>query len=193
MNEDLLKALTETAAEAVRVAALVPQDALAARTPCAEFDLRALVNHWILWSSHALEHRGLRTEIPADLLEADFTAAATWREDYAATLDRALSVWSRPETWEGDITSGMGATPAPRLAGILFADLALHTWDVARSVGTTLTLSDPAAELLCTEVAEISDMYRQYDGFAASVPVPADAPPLDRALAEAGRDPRWTP
>ena len=36
-------------------------------------------------------------------------------------------------------------------------------------------------------------MFRQYQGFAAVVPVPDDAPAFDRALALAGRDPQWKP
>ncbi|WP_123668826.1 TIGR03086 family metal-binding protein [Actinocorallia herbida] len=192
MNEDLFKAIAETAAEAARVAALVPQDALGGPTPCTEFDLRTLVNHWILWGSHALEHRALRQELPEALTEVDFTATPSWRADFAAALDRAVAAWSRPEVWEGDITSGAGATPAPQIAALLFADLALHTWDVARSVGADLDLSDPAAALLHTGVAEVAEMYRQYDGFAAQVPLPETASPLHKALAASGRDPGWT-
>lgn len=193
MNEDLFKALTETAAEAGRIAALVPQEALAAATPCPEFDLRTLVNHWVLWTSHGLEHRALRKEIPAALTETDFTADRAWREEYAAALDRALAAWARPEAWEGEIVAGMGATPAPAVAAMLFVELALHTWDVARPVGAALHLSDATAALLLAEVGNMAEMFRQYDGFAAEVPVPAGAPLLDRALAASGRDPRWTP
>ena len=36
-------------------------------------------------------------------------------------------------------------------------------------------------------------MFRQYEGFAAVVPVPGDAPAFDRALGLSGRDPHWKP
>jgi hypothetical protein len=35
------------------------------------------------------------------------------------------------------------------------------------------------------------DMFRQYQGFAALVPVPDDARAFDRALSLSGRDPGW--
>jgi hypothetical protein len=37
------------------------------------------------------------------------------------------------------------------------------------------------------------ELFRQYQGFAAIVPVPADATALDRALALSGRDPGRDP
>jgi hypothetical protein len=37
-----------------------------------------------------------------------------------------------------------------------------------------------------------AELFREYKGFADPAPVPADASPLDRALALSGRDPRWT-
>ncbi|MDX6743657.1 TIGR03086 family metal-binding protein [Actinocorallia sp. A-T 12471] len=193
MNEDLLKALAETSAEAVRIAALVPQDRLSAATPCPDYDLRELVNHWIVWTSHALEHYGLRTTLPEALKTADFTADPTWREDYAATLDRALTAWSRPEAWQGDIASGMGPTPPADMAAMMLTELALHTWDVARTIGTDLHISDPTAALLLADVEKIAPMFREYGGFATPIPLPASSPLLARALAASGRNPNWTP
>jgi len=38
-----------------------------------------------------------------------------------------------------------------------------------------------------------AELYRTYRGFAGPVAVPASASALDRALAESGRDPAWTP
>ncbi|MCD0451413.1 TIGR03086 family metal-binding protein [Actinocorallia sp. API 0066] len=193
MNEDLFRALAETAAEAARVAALIPQDRLTAATPCPDYDLRALTNHWIVWTSHALEHYALRTTLPEELKTADFTAEASWREDYAAALDRAVTAWSRPRAWEGEVVSGMGPTPAADTVAMLLVELALHTWDAARPLNTHLHLSDPTAEILHAEVTKLAPMFRQYNGFADPVPIPESASVLDSALAAAGRDPHWTP
>ena len=37
------------------------------------------------------------------------------------------------------------------------------------------------------------EMFRQYQGFGAIVPVPDGATTFDRALSLSGRDPRWKP
>jgi hypothetical protein len=51
--------------------------------------------------------------------------------------------------------------------------MAVHGWDVATATGQRLTLSDGAARLVLDVVVRHGDLYRQYDGFADPVPVPA--------------------
>jgi hypothetical protein len=49
------------------------------------------------------------------------------------------------------------------------------------------------AQALLGTVQAQGDMFRQYQGFAAVVPVPDDASTFDRALALSGRDLQWKP
>ena len=177
--------MKECAAEAARVARAVPRDRLADPTPCAEFDLRGLVNHLVLYTSHGLEHRALRTDIPDELTGRDFTAEPDWPERYAAQLDRAVAAWADPAVWEGDI----GEMPAAETAAMLIMELALHGWDVAATVGVEYRLPEETGRYVLGVVERYAEMYRQYDGFAASVAVDADASAFRRALAASGRDP----
>ncbi|MDX3842034.1 TIGR03086 family metal-binding protein [Streptomyces europaeiscabiei] len=182
--------MAECAAEAARVARGVTADQLARPTHCGDWDVRALVNHWVLYTSHGLEHRALRKPLPEELTERDFTADPDWAEAYAAQLDRAVTAWADPALWEGDIDLGMGPLPAVDLAGMVIKEMAVHGWDVAVATGQDFRVPEGAASFVLDVVETHGALYRQYDGFAAPVPVPADAPVFDRALASSGRDPR---
>ncbi|MFD7714760.1 TIGR03086 family metal-binding protein [Streptomyces sp. NPDC059814] len=184
--------MTECAAEAARVARGVRAARLDdSATPCEGWDVRGLVNHWVLYTSHGMEHRALRTEIPEELTARDFTADADWAARYAAQLDRAVAAWSDPAVWEGTIGQGDAASPAAGTAEMLVMETALHGWDVARATGQEFRLSDGAAGYVLEVVEKTAALYRQYEGFAAEITVGNRASGFERALALSGRDPRW--
>ncbi|MFG2629339.1 TIGR03086 family metal-binding protein [Streptomyces sp. NPDC048473] len=185
--------MTECAAEAARIARSISTEQLdLPTTPCGEWDLRGLINHWVLYTSYGLEHRALRKDLPDELTTRDFTADADWAQKYAAQLDRAVAAWSDPAVWEGEIDLGGSTSPASEIAEMLIEETALHTWDVARAVGEELRLSDEAAAYVLDVVDKTAALYRQYDGFADEVTLPASASVLERVLAHSGRDPHWT-
>ncbi|MGW3043459.1 TIGR03086 family metal-binding protein [Kitasatospora sp. NPDC001159] len=184
--------LARAATAAAGVAAAVPAgQRLDAPTPCGEFDTRALINHWVLYTSHGLEHRARRTELPEELSSRDFTADADWRPAYAAQLERAVAAWADPAAWEGDVDLGGSPVPAVGIARMLILELVLHGWDVARATGGEIPVDEELALVALEIVEENAELYRQYAGFAEVVPVPDDASAWERALAASGRDPRW--
>ncbi|AWT46115.1 MULTISPECIES: TIGR03086 family metal-binding protein [Streptomyces] len=182
--------LTECAAEAARVARGVPAGRLDEPTHCAGWDVRTLVNHWVLYTSHGLEHRARRIPLPEELTARDFTADPDWAEAYAGQLERALDAWRDPAVWEGEIDLGSMALPAAEIAALIVKELAVHGWDVATATGQEFRVSEDAARFLLGVVERHAEIYRRYDGFADPVPVPEDAPAFARALAASGRDPR---
>jgi uncharacterized protein (TIGR03086 family) len=185
----LYPSMVECAAEAARVARGVAAERLAEPTHCPGWDVRALVNHWVLYTSHGLEHRALRKPLSEELTGRDFTSDPGWAAAYAAQLDRAVAAWSDPVVWEGEVDLGMGTMPAGELASMIVKELAVHGWDVAAATGQDYRISEPAARIVLDVVVTHGDLYRQYDGFAAPVPVPDGAPVFERALALSGRDP----
>ncbi|MCP2334753.1 TIGR03086 family metal-binding protein [Actinomadura rupiterrae] len=189
--KDLHSHMKECAAEAARVARNVPADRWDDPTTCADFDLRTLVNHWVLYTSHGLEHRARREALPDELVNRDFTAEADWAESYAAQLDRAVAAWADPAVWEGDIDLGEMSVPAASIAGMVIKEMAVHGWDVAASTGQRFEVSPEAAAFVLSVVEENAEIYRKYDGFADPVEIDASAPVFDRALALSGRDPAW--
>ncbi|RFU41103.1 TIGR03086 family protein [Actinomadura logoneensis] len=190
--KDLHSHMKECAAEAARVARHVPAGHWDDSTTCADFDLRTLVNHWVLYTSHGLEHRARREALPEELVERDFTADPEWAAAYAVQLDRAVAAWADPEVWEGDIDLGEMSVPAAGIAGMVIKEMAVHGWDVAVSTGQTFAISDEAAAFVLSVVEENAEIYRRYGGFADPVEVDASAPVFERVLALSGRDPRWT-
>jgi uncharacterized protein (TIGR03086 family) len=80
-------------------------------------------------------------------------------------------------------------------AGAVAVDeLVIHGWDLARATGQPYE-PDPAALQLCHGLllAAADDPSRGDGIFGPVVPVPEDAPLLDRAVGLSGRDPGWTP
>ncbi|MEH0447132.1 TIGR03086 family metal-binding protein [Streptomyces sp. B21-102] len=189
-HDETHRYLSECAAEASRVARGVPAERLNDPTHCPGWALRALVDHWVLYTSHGLEHRALRKPLPDDLTGRDFTADPHWATAYAEQLDRAVAAWAHPAVWEGELDLGTAAMPAVEVASLIVKETAVHGWDVAVATGQEFRLSDDAARFVLDVVERHGDLYRRYDGFAQAVPVAQDAPVFERALAASGRDPR---
>jgi uncharacterized protein (TIGR03086 family) len=184
--------MVECAAEAARVARGVTAAGLSGPTPCADWDLRTLVNHWVLYTSHGLEHRALRRQLSDELTGRDFTAGPDWAQAYADQLDRAVAAWDDPAVWEGEVDLGMAKVSAPDIASMIVKELAVHGWDVATATGQEFRISPDAGRFVLDVVETHAELYRRYDGFADPVAVPADASDFARALALSGRDPRLT-
>ncbi|HLK76272.1 MAG TPA: TIGR03086 family metal-binding protein [Streptosporangiaceae bacterium] len=186
--------MAAAAAETARVVAGAAKTAsLDQPTPCPDWDLRTLLNHTILWTAYSAERRAHGESVAEELMSKDFTAEPGYAEAYQAQLDRAVHAWSKPEAWAGDRTVMGSATPAADIAAMLIMEMVLHGWDVAKATGQDYHCDGELAQALLGTVRAQGDMFRQYEGFAAVVPVPDDATAFDRALALSGRDPAWKP
>lgn len=185
--------MAAAAAESARVVGGVRSDQLSAATPCTDWDLHALLNHIILWTAYSAERRARDEQVPEELMNADFVAQPGYAADYAAQLDKAVAAWSDPAAWERKLNVMGSPTPAADVAALLIAEMVLHGWDAAKASGQRYTARDDVAQAVLTAVEANAELFRKYQGFAGPVPVPASASVLDRALAQSGRDPAWTP
>ena len=181
--------MAAAATETARVVTNAATTASTAKTPCPEWDLRTLLNHTILWTAYSAERRAHGESAAEDLMSKDFTAEPGFAADYQAQAGRAVKAWSDPKAWAGDRGVMGNATPAKDIAAMLIAEMVLHGWDIAKATGQDYHCDDAVARNLLKTVEAQGDMFRQYQGFAAIVPVPDDAPAFDRALALSGRDP----
>jgi uncharacterized protein (TIGR03086 family) len=183
--------LTDAAEAAATIVDGVTPDQLSDPTPCTEWDVRMLLNHLILWTSHSLERRAYGESVAEELMERDFAAAPDFAAAYRAQLDRALAAWSDPAVWERELNVMGTKTPAADVAALMVAELVLHGWDLAAATGRPYAVSERAAEAALRAVSANAALFRQYKGFGDPVPVAAAAPTLDRVLGMSGRDPAW--
>jgi uncharacterized protein (TIGR03086 family) len=186
--------MAAAAAETSRVvagAAKAAKASLDTRTPCPDWDLRTLLNHTILWTSYSAERRAHDESVAEDLMSKDFTAEPGYAEAYQAQIAKAVDAWSSPQAWDGDRNVMGSPTPAADIAAMLTMEMVLHGWDVAQATGQDYRCDAELAQAVLQTVQSQGDMFRQYEGFAAVVPVPDDATTFDRALALSGRDPNW--
>ena len=185
--------MAAAAAEAARVVGGVRADQFTAPTPCADWDVHALLNHTILWTAFSAERRARDEPLPDDLMNQDFAAEPGFAATYAAQIDKAVAAWSDPAAWARDLNVMGSPTPAADIAALLLAEMVLHGWDIARASGQRYSGTDAVVTATAAAVDANAAMFRQYGGFAAPVPLAGPASAMDRVLAASGRDPLWTP
>ncbi|MBL1075866.1 TIGR03086 family protein [Nocardia sp. 2] len=182
------------AAPLLKIIRNITGDQLGNPTPCAEFDVRRLLNHLLFWGP-SLEGAARKESVPppaeneaeVDLLSGDWAAALE------SQLDRIATAWSAPAAWQGMTHMGSPMElPAPLIGGMVVGELMVHAWDLARATG-----QDPQwdADLLAyayRETAATAEQGRQMGIYGPEVPVPETDPLLSRLVGVTGRDPHWT-
>jgi len=118
---------------------------------------------------------------------------ADWRSTAPVHLSRLAAAWQDPAAWTG-MTAAGGVELPGEVAGLVAADeIVVHGWDIARATGRTF---DPGEEALAAAHAFLVQSRKgpvSPELFGPEVPVPDDAPLLDRVVGLAGRDPGWAP
>jgi uncharacterized protein (TIGR03086 family) len=190
---NLHKEMTDAADAAARTVANVDASQFGRPTPCNEWDVQALLNHLILWTSYSLEARANGESVGQDLIDHDFAADPGFAAAYRAQLDRALTAWADPATWERSLDVMGSPMPAADIAALNLAEMVLHSWDLAAATGQRYEVGDAVAAAALEAVEANAVLFREYKGFADPVEVPPATPVLDRVLALSGRDPAWTP
>jgi uncharacterized protein (TIGR03086 family) len=184
----LERALDQTAG---LIAAIEPSQAGLA-TPCAGWDVRALVSH--------LAGQDLRNFLVAARGEAaDWQAPAEdIGDDWAAAFrDRAAplrAAW-RAAHLDRPVAGPGGEAPLRARTDQQITELAAHDWDLARATGQDVAGLDPALaeHALAWSHGMLRPEFRGPDkAFGVEVPVPDDAPVYDRLAGWFGRDPGWT-
>lgn len=169
------------------VLAKVGPDQLDAATPCASWDVRALINHFVgsaRWGASAATGTGY------EITDEDY-AAGDFLASYDDSIKAALAAFGSAGVLEKTIELPFGEFSGADLMGLVARDQFTHGWDLARAIGHHTDL-DPelADELLTRARIEILDAYRGPDGVAIFGPIveaSASACPADRLAAFLGR------
>ncbi|WP_228044379.1 TIGR03086 family metal-binding protein [Streptomyces ferrugineus] len=174
---------------AVPVVRGIPDEALAGPTPCAEYDVKALVNHLF---QVIVQFQRLAVKETSDFGETPDRVGEgpDWRERLADEADRLVAAWSAPGAEEGT-TGGMNM-PARLVGSMALLDLTVHVWDLARATGQDHPGADEAVVTELTgAVAELAPTARKMGVFGEPVAEPEGASRFERLLARTGRDPHW--
>ena len=170
----------------------VSQEQVHDLTPCTAYDVAQLRQHVLGWltvfAGGFADPDGLAAagidgyDVPAD--------AATAVRDAARQLDRAVrdGATSRP------LRLGESAMPGDMALNMILWEYQVHGWDLARATGQPWSPPVEAAEESLAFAPGMLTEDNQGEGkaFSPRVPVPDDAPALDRLLALSGRDPHWS-
>ncbi|GAA3210998.1 TIGR03086 family metal-binding protein [Actinocorallia longicatena] len=163
------------------VFAAKPAD-LAAPTPCAGWDLRALIGHLVA------ENRGFASAIGGPGDWTDDRLGDDPAETFAETAREVVGVFTDLERqWS---VREFGTFPGKIAIRMHFIDNVAHSWDVARALDLPWSPEAGLAEAALTTVLAFPLSRGPGEAFAAEVDLPAGASAADRFLAYTGRDPR---
>jgi|SoiMethySBSTD1v2_1073268.scaffolds.fasta_scaffold02871_11 uncharacterized protein (TIGR03086 family) len=174
------------AATGAHVDALGPDD-LTRPTPCAEWDVRALLNH-VLGNNHLYA-------------TAVSGAAVDWAERdrdrvgddpagaYAASAAAVTAAFAAADLGV-EVDMPFGRLAAAQAVAVHFVDVLAHGWDLAVGLGRDPGLDpDLAAAAIDIVAFYPPDVFGTPVFFAEQQPCPADAPPDVRLVALLGRTP----
>jgi uncharacterized protein (TIGR03086 family) len=186
----------------VDVVSAVTTDDLRRPTPCAGWDLGALLAHM------TVQHHGFAASARghgADLAVWDSASVgdAVSRDPagaYAAAAADVLDAFTADDVLTASFELpefGPGATaPGAMAIGFHFVDYVVHAWDVARTIGAPLDLPDDViADVLPLVLAVPDGDFREAAGspFQRAIGVDDSTADLDRILLHLGRSPAWEP
>lgn len=184
---DPLTTLSRAVDQAAPLIAGVSADQMSGSTPCAEFDVRALLNHLVIGiEMFATAAAG---DPPAD--------PATWQRDavgddpagaYGAAADKLKTALTDPGVADRTWVLPFGEMPGAVAAGIATLEVLQHGWDVARATGQKVEFDAELTQAgLDTAKAAPAEMLRQPGVFGPESHCADDAPLSDQLAAFLGR------
>lgn len=151
-------------------------------TPCAEFQVRDLLNHLfqVVVSFQALATKqNVDFDAKPDFLDGD------WRNRFAEETRKLAVAWSDPAAVEG--TSPRMGLPQAAVANLVLVDLTVHGWDLSRGTGQAYTPSPEVVAAVIPFTEQMAPMGRERGAFAAMTEFPPDADEFVRLLSLTGR------
>lgn len=182
---DVLQALSETFDHTEEVLRGVGPDDFDKPTPCPDWDVRALVGHFVGVVVNMGRGAGGEALLASD--EA-FPVGEDLARRFRTEADRTLAAW-RDQGLEGEVDVGAGPMPASLAIGVNLVDTSTHTWDVAKATGQGTALPVDVATTAFEVAQGFVPQLREVVGIAPPVPVADDASPTDRLVAFMGRQP----
>lgn len=152
--------------------------------------LRAIIGYhayddaWVpdMLAGRTMDEAG-KDKFAGDVLGDDPKAA------FAAIVNRACAAADELDEPERTVHCSFGDFPAREYFWQVNGFRGLRAWDIAKVIGVDPTLPDDLVQGLWDELSPIADSMRTIGVFPPAVPVPDDAPLIQRLLGITGRDP----
>ena len=183
---DPIETFTRAIDQTGRIVAAVKPDQLGDPTPCADWDVRALLNHTI-GGVYMFDDAAQGNELDIARFEQDMVGSdpADSYEQGAVKLKKTVQ---QSGVLDGQWTMPFGATPGQIAIGIATVETIQHGWDVAKATGQKAEF-DPEVMEAAMAAAQLfpPDIVRQPGVFGTENECASDAPLEDRLAAFLGR------
>ena len=166
----------------------VSDEGWGAPTPCAEWDVRTLVNHVVnelLWVPPLVE--GQTIADVGDRFDGDVLGDDP-KKAYAGAMAGALAAAGAPGAGERIVHLSFGDMPGSEYLTQIMADVTIHSWDLARGAGQDDALDSGLVDAVYAYMEPQADAWRAAGAFGPAVTVAADADTQTKLLALTGRD-----
>ncbi|MFI7116926.1 TIGR03086 family metal-binding protein [Amycolatopsis sp. NPDC049868] len=184
--------IAPAAAEFAGILRGIGESDLSGRTPCAEYDVRALLNHLLYWGPwlEAAGSKAAPPEVSAGEAEAGL-ADGEWRNAIEKQTARLVDVFGAPEAWQGTTALGKTEMPSSFVGDMVLGEFVFHGWDLAKATGRSLDVAPEVAEAVLASAAAMGEQARAMKVYGEEVAVAGDATTFERALGVTGRNPGW--
>ncbi len=165
----------------------VTPEQLARPTPCPDYDVAAMVDHLVGWvQSFDAAANGRTYEGDPSAVRAGDDPAGQFR----ASADSLVAGW-REHGLDRTVSIAGGESPGEMAFNMTVMEYLTHGWDLAVATGQPVPFSeDEAQQVLARAERTLPPQYRGGDmPFGDIVPMPDDAPAIDRMIGFMGRDP----
>ncbi len=183
---DTIKQVVE---ELGRVVDAVGPDQLSNPTGCTEWSVRDIMNHIAggsIMFAECVEQGSIPDARLGELMGSDNLGSDPKAAFHAATA-RAVQAFDAPGALEKQVTLPFGTMPAGVALQIAIFDLTTHACDIAKATGQDVKDTAMIENALVVGQQMIGPDMRGTGIFDAEVPCSADASPMDKLLAFAGR------
>ena len=182
--------LYEAAAQGFREAlSAVKDDQMTSSTPCALWNVQALINHNVVTT--AFVHGALTENNTID--SGDVIGHPLPEEGAVAAFDagvaKVLDLIKESGSAEKQITTPFGPMKRVEFLMAPFMDLLIHRWDLAKGTGQNITLDSGLVEVCYAAFEPQMEGMRQMGIFGPAVEVAAGANMQDKLIGMMGRNP----
>lgn len=170
---------------------VVTPESLERPTPCAEFDLRALLGHTV-GALHRIAYVGEGGRALDVAAAVARVADDDWPGAVARVRARVAAAWADDAKLDPQVEVPWGVFPGRVALSAYVMEVATHTWDAARTLGAATAQLDPELAEFALQVARQALPAEAERGadvpFGAPRKAPADADGYTRLAAWLGRE-----